>query len=144
MTWMQLIARLLSLGKTRNEIADTIREMVGEGMLSAEEAERHVDDLDRLIDLHKYPVSIVHTESGSIYEIDRKNKRVRRMTGKTNPTPRMGTDGEWRTYSGIQPDPPEAGERLLIVWEITQADRDERNLPTTLTSTIVAINPPLS
>ncbi len=148
MTWTQLITKLLTLGNTRDQIADTIRSAAEEGLISQEEASARVDLLDRLVNIHNDPVMIIHTETGSIYEVDRKNKRVRRMTGKDNPTPRMGKDGEWRSYTDIQPDPPEAGGRLLIVWSIKATESEEGlvdlSAPTTLTSTIVAINPPLS
>lgn len=38
------------------------------------------------------------TESGSVYEVDHDNKRVRRLSGVKDPTPRQGKDGEWKTY----------------------------------------------
>ncbi len=38
------------------------------------------------------------TESGSVYEMDVENQRVRRLNGPRDPTPRQGPDGEWRGY----------------------------------------------
>jgi hypothetical protein len=151
MTWNQLISRLLTLGKSRDEIADVIRGMVDEGLITQDEADARIRLLDGLVNINSQPVMIVRTETGSIYEVDRKNKRVRRLTGEKNPTPRMGKDGEWKTYHDIQPDPPELDVPLLIVWEtpaIAESDQGddmvEIKVPTTLTSLVVAINPPLS
>lgn len=153
MTWTQLITKLLSLGKTRDEIADVIREMASEeGLITQAEAEARIRLLDKLVNANDQPVMIIRTESGSIYEVDRKNKRVRRMTGEKNPTPKMGKDGEWKVYAELQPNPPEVGVPLLIIWEVPTtsevksaiAAMVEVHVPTTLTSTIVAINPPLS
>ena len=153
MTWTQLITKLLSLGKTRDEIADVIREMASEEKLITQaESEARIRLLDKLVNINDQPVMILRTESGSIYEVDRKNKRVRRMTGEKNPTPKMGKDGEWKAYADLQPNPPEVGLPLLIVWETPTtsevssavAAMVEIHVPTTLTSRVVAINPPLS
>jgi hypothetical protein len=57
---------------------------------------------------------IISTEN-STYELDEPNKRVRRLNGIENPTPRQGRDGEWRDYETITE--PVIGNRLLIVWE---------------------------
>ena len=43
------------------------------------------------------------TESGSLYELDPANRRVRRISGERAPTPRQGTDGEWKTYESWMP-----------------------------------------
>lgn len=149
MTWTQLLTNLLTLGKNRDELADIIRGMVDEKMISQEEATARIQLLDRLVNLKDQPVMVIHTESGSVYEVDRNHKRVRRLAGERNPTPRTGIDGEWKAYADIQPDPPEVGVPLLIVWEVPTAQMEatglaEIRVPTTLTSTVVAINPPLS
>lgn len=34
----------------------------------------------------------------SVYEVDEKNKRYRRLEGQRPPTPRQGADGEWTPY----------------------------------------------
>lgn len=150
MTWTQLITRLLTLGKNRDEIADVIRGMVDEGMITREEAEARIQLLDKLVNTNDQPVMVLRTESGSIYEVDRKNRRVRRLTGERNPTPKVGKDGEWKAYADIQPNPPEVGVPLLIVWEVPNVTKSDMvglvniEVPTTLTSVVVAINPPLS
>lgn len=43
------------------------------------------------------------TETGSIYEVDPANRRVRRITGHRPPTERQGSDGEWKTFVWIRP-----------------------------------------
>lgn len=149
MTWSDLLSKLLTLGKSRDEIADVIRGMVDEGMITQEEADTRINLLDGLVNLHKQPVMVIHTQNGSIYEVDRKNKRVRRLSGKGNPTPKLGVDGEWRLYLDIQPDPPEIDLPLLIVWDLKAKELSGANItkvevPTTLTSPVVSINPPLS
>lgn len=54
------------------------------------------------------------TMSGSVYEVDTEAKKIRRLNGKKDPTPRQGKDGEWRGYLGeltIQ-----VGESVWISW----------------------------
>ena len=38
------------------------------------------------------------TISGSVYELDTKEKRVRRLAGVKEPTSRQGHDGDWKVY----------------------------------------------
>lgn len=38
------------------------------------------------------------TISGSVYEVDTKAKKIRRLNGNGDPTPRQGKDGEWQRY----------------------------------------------
>lgn len=59
---------------------------------------------------------LFYTVSGSAYEVDSVNKRIRRLSGKANPTPRQGKDGEWRNYAELHPAPLKVGESALIVW----------------------------
>lgn len=59
---------------------------------------------------------IFHTESGSTYEVDVINKKIRRLNGAKDPTPRQGRDGEWRDYSYLWPSPLRVGEMAIIVW----------------------------
>lgn len=44
---------------------------------------------------------MIHTESGSIYEFEFKDKRFRRVKGKSAPTERTGSDGIWQSYVNI-------------------------------------------
>ena len=52
----------------------------------------------------------------SVYEINEAEHLIRRMHGANDPTPRQGTDGEWKEYETIG---PHLGG-LLIVWEGTK------------------------
>lgn len=58
---------------------------------------------------------IFHTQSNSIYEVDVENKRIRRMEGKINPTPRQGIDGEWKKFLDISEI--ELNSPCVIIWE---------------------------
>lgn len=37
----------------------------------------------------------------STYEVDRTHRQIRRIEGVNDPTPRQGTDGEWREYHAL-------------------------------------------
>lgn len=79
------------------------------------------------------------TESGSTYEIDTTAKRVRRLLGAENPTPRVGADGEWRAYHDTTD--LVVGHRLFIQWcsDIVPAP-EPGALPLTVTTRVVSIN----
>lgn len=51
----------------------------------------------------------------SCYELDLVAKKVRRLKGKEDPTPRQGEDGEWKIYTDIIG--PVVGAPMLIQWE---------------------------
>lgn len=55
-----------------------------------------------------------NTLSGSIYELDQNQKRIRRLSGNKPATGRQGDD--WRTYSCIFPETVEVGKALMIFW----------------------------
>jgi hypothetical protein len=59
---------------------------------------------------------IFHTISGSTYEVNKSEKKIRRLNGITDPTPRMGEDGKWKNYLKLYPDHPQVGQSVLIVW----------------------------
>lgn len=71
------------------------------------------------------------TESGSIYEIDHTERKVRRVSGKGPGTPRVGTDGSWRTFMDL--NQPTVGNAVLIQWRLNP---DSGALETTLTSAV--------
>lgn len=60
---------------------------------------------------------LAYTMSGSIYEIDLKNRQARRLTGKTDPTPRTGPDGTWRRFAAMLP--LSLGARVFFEWDPT-------------------------
>lgn len=61
---------------------------------------------------------IVKTKSGSIYEIDQDNNRIRRLSNSQGKPPvgRLGVDGQWIDYDYLWPE-PEVGMRLILGWE---------------------------
>lgn len=54
------------------------------------------------------------TESGSVYQIDYRSKRIRRLKGVQPGTPRQGRDEEWQVFDDVVQ--LEDGT-LLIFWE---------------------------
>lgn len=72
------------------------------------------------------------TRSGSTYELDRDNKRIRRLEGAGAPTPHQGPDGDWRGYLAISL--PEVGAYVMVIWGLA-GDVVER----TVTSDVVSV-----
>jgi len=56
------------------------------------------------------------TASGSVYEVNTETKKIRRLNGVKDPQPRMGKDGEWRSYRKLYPEVPTVGRGVVIVW----------------------------
>ena len=84
---------------------------------------------------------IIYTESRSIYQVDTTQKRLRRLQGAINPTPRIGKDGEWKSYSSLYPDPIVIGKSMIIIWgsDVPYLDPEEPGAKTTQTSFVVKI-----
>ncbi len=63
------------------------------------------------------------TVTGSVYELDTEAKRIRRLSGTADPTPRQGKDSEWKGYAfltmGAPADPVLTGMPVLICWELS-------------------------
>lgn len=76
---------------------------------------------------------IVHTETGSIYEIDEENRRARKTCGV--PT-EMTSGGGWRNYVTAEL----VGARLCIVWDAPGVIKGNR---ATVTSPIVRVEWPV-
>lgn len=57
---------------------------------------------------------LAYTLSGSIYEIDLKNRQARRLSGVAAPTPRTGPDGTWRRFVAMLP--LNVGQRIFFEW----------------------------
>jgi hypothetical protein len=74
---------------------------------------------------------VFKTETGSVYQWDREQGRIRRLSGDMPPTSRVG-DG-WKTAIHVH---LEVGRSAVIVWAIT----DEGISQTTVTSFVVEIN----
>lgn len=56
-----------------------------------------------------------NTETGSSYEVDTNEKRIRRVMGTHAPTPRQGNDKEWKSYHWISDI--ELRKPVLIAWD---------------------------
>ena len=90
-----------------------------------------------------------NTQSGSIYEINTMEKKIRRLSNSngTSPTSRQ-RDVAWRTYQDLVPDPIKIGSQVIIVWDAStellpdtkaQMQDGEFAVPTTMTSHVVSI-----
>lgn len=90
------------------------------------------------------------TLTGSVYEVDDKAKKVRRLNGKENPTRRMGKDGDWRPYAKLFPNPIKVGKGVVIIWDSDVPLQEETidalseeggfGLPMTTTSMVVELD----
>lgn len=81
------------------------------------------------------------TASGSLYEVDDINKKIRRLIGIKDPTPRQGIDGQWRGYKELA---LELGQSAVIFWDPETTPLLEDNpfvsgSPATITSTVTNI-----
>jgi hypothetical protein len=74
---------------------------------------------------------IFFTLSGSSYEVDQENNRIRRLAGTKDPTVRQGNDGEWKDYKHLS----FSEDGVLIVWNID----DHGISKTTMTSPVVKV-----
>jgi len=73
---------------------------------------------------------IFHTRNSS-YEVDPDRKRIRRLSGHENPTPRQGLDGSWKDFERITDIVQ--GASVLVVWS------EEGTIPSTLTSPVIKV-----
>lgn len=82
---------------------------------------------------------IFKTISGSLYELDTAQRKVRRLTGEANPQPRQGSDGEWKEYADVTD--VKVGISVLIVWEFDSSNGDDQMVVarSTLTSAVAEI-----
>jgi hypothetical protein len=94
-------------------------------------------------------MSIFKTASGSTYEINTTEKKIRRLSNSngTAATSRQG-DVAWRTYQDLVPAPIKVGSQVIIVWDANtellpetkaQLQDGEFAIPTTMTSHVVSI-----
>lgn len=74
---------------------------------------------------------VVATESGSVYELDYEEKRIRRVSGREPVHYLFGEDGAWKPFLSI--DYPKVTERLVIVFH-----RDYKG--TLITSRVIRID----
>lgn len=67
----------------------------------------------------------------SAYEVDVTGKRIRRLSGKEDSTPRQGEDRIWKDFQSISDIKKDVS--VLIVWS------EEGAIPSTLTSPVVKV-----
>ena len=75
------------------------------------------------------------TETGSIYEVDETNKKIRRLSGNKDATGRQG-DGDWKSYQGLV---LKLNESALIFWTDEVKPFINGAIPATETSYVVSI-----
>lgn len=60
------------------------------------------------------------TQTGSVYEVDEQNKRIRRLSGLRSATPRVGDDGNWKPVIAVTQldliSSIKVGQPALIQW----------------------------
>ena len=57
---------------------------------------------------------MIFTTDNSIYEIDPTQRRIRRLEGRNQPTPRQGDDGGWKDYADVSD--ATVGSSVLVIW----------------------------
>lgn len=86
------------------------------------------------------------TETGSIYEIDPKNKKARREAGTKRAGSRFPDDGVWKTYVDVTE--VIVGLRVFFHWNVSNtpllAESPDGAVPLTITSPVVEILQDLS
>jgi hypothetical protein len=74
----------------------------------------------------------LHTVSGSTYEVDTAERKIRRLgnTGGSKPTPHTGQDGVWKGYERLELALSVSDRRALVVhWGDGQATRTSLLVP---------------
>jgi len=79
------------------------------------------------------------TASGSVYEVDRERRRVRRLRGEEPAAHRLGHDA-WKAYELMSP--VIAGEPVVFAWSVIWASSEEALAPATVTSPVRRILDP--
>lgn len=80
------------------------------------------------------------TMSGSRYEADLQNKKIRRLSGANQPTLRQGKDGDWREFDSISSI--EINKEVLIIWTPNTKlleGSPRSSIPATMTSKVKEI-----
>lgn len=95
------------------------------------------------------------TLSGSVYEVDKARKLIRRLSGVKDPTPRQGVDGIWKRYESVS---VELQKNATIIWDLTTPPLPETaeylskiksgpggtvgfSMPLTITNIVTVIHP---
>jgi len=82
---------------------------------------------------------IFKTISGSIYELNQEEKKIRRLYGLSTGSKRTGQDGEWKQYEDILPDNIIPGRQVIIIWSADKVNGESvlRATETSLVKEIV-------
>ena len=78
---------------------------------------------------------IFKTISGSAYEVDETNNRVRRLYGNKAPTKLQSADGEWKEFSHMTE--VVVGKQVLFIWKEAA---EGYIMPATTTNLVKEIN----
>lgn len=78
------------------------------------------------------------TATGSVYQIDTPNKRIRRLYGSHSPTQRQGKDGEWKTF--VRVGNLQINRPCMITWRTLPAEGGYVLEQATWTTVVVEIN----
>lgn len=74
------------------------------------------------------------TASGSVYEVNTLFKKIRRLDGSQEPTPRQGQDEQWKYYEEISEI--KVNSPVLISWSFNE---DASVIEGTMTSPVVEV-----
>lgn len=83
---------------------------------------------------HRPQVVAYATSSGSVYQVDYTNKRVRRLQGNGPATDRQGPDGQWKSFEDVVETSDGA---LGFVWRV-DTEPGRVVFRSTVTSPVVA------
>ena len=59
-------------------------------------------------------VSRIHTESGSVYDVDHEGKQIRRVHGRHGPADTQPQDGIWRSFAALEG--PLVDAPMVVYW----------------------------
>lgn len=88
------------------------------------------------------------TRSGSTYEVDKAEKKIRRVSGARPAQPRQGNDGDWKAYEDLSPI--DVGYPVIVLWPRATTPllpgSPEHASPSTITSVVtrMAVSVPCS
>ncbi len=83
----------------------------------------------------------VHTESGSVYDVDHVGMCIRRVHGRHGPADTQPQDGIWRRFIGLEG--PEVGRPMVVYWatEVAGATETSLGFRTTVVREIREVSP---
>ena len=79
----------------------------------------------------------VRTESGSVYDVDLDEGRIRRVHGRHGPTDTQPQDGIWRRFASLEG--PEPGQPMVVYWATEAAAGAKKTSLGFRTTVVVAV-----